>query len=68
MDKIYSALIYLKARLKEPSSILAIAFLADKFGVSVGDIGNIVGVVTTLLGVGGFFIAEAKPLTVVSDN
>jgi len=67
-EQIFSALLYLKARLQEPSSLVAIAFLADKFHVSAGDIANILGVVTTCLGFGGFFIAEKKPITVVLDN
>jgi hypothetical protein len=57
--RLFSALVFLHNRLKEPTSMLAMAYLADKFDITVGDIAPLI---TTGLGFAAFFIPEAQPL------
>jgi len=62
VNKIYSSMVYLVQRLKEPSSLIAIAYLTDKYQI---DFGVVTALATTLLGFLGFFIKECKPETKV---
>lgn len=60
VNKIYSSLVYLFRRVKEPSSLVAIAYLTDKYKI---DFGVVTVIATTLLGFLGFYIKECDPET-----
>ena len=60
VTKLYSSLVYLARRIKEPSSLIAIAYLTDKYQI---DFGVVTTLATTLLGFLGFYIKECEPET-----
>ena len=60
--------IWLKARLSEPSTMASIAAVSALGGVNVdpGAVQNALNIGTVVFGALGFFVAEAKPKTIVN--
>lgn len=67
MDKLIGAFVFLRNRLKEPSSLLSLALVMKTIGVQIDEstIQAWLDMAALIFGVLGFFVAEAKPLTKV---
>jgi hypothetical protein len=70
MDKIMGVYIYILKRCKEPSTYAALSALMTSAGLSVetGFLHNIIVLLGVAFGSLGFFIKEAKPLTIIDDR
>jgi hypothetical protein len=68
MEKILGAFWYLKDRLKEPSTLVALAVITDKAGVHIDQtmIDSALNLVSIAAGMAGFFMSEGKALGRVS--
>ena len=68
MSKLLGLFIWLKSRLSEPSTMASIAAVSALGGVNVdpGAVQNALNIGTVIFGALGFFVAEAKPKTIVN--
>ena len=67
MGKLLGMFVWLKARLKEPSSLAAIAVVLNTFGVhlNIGVVNDWLTTFTLVFGTLGFFVKEGAPETKV---
>ena len=67
MDKALGIFLYLRNRLKEPSTYASLVALCAMFGQQLPDeaIQNVMNVASLAFGALGFLVAEAKPKTIV---
>lgn len=67
MGKLLGLFLWIKPRLTEPSSFAALSAVSAMAGhqISAEDVKNVMDVATLVFGALGFFVAEAKPATVV---
>jgi hypothetical protein len=67
MGKLLGLFLWLKARLKEPSTMASIAAVCAMLGVHMDSviISDWLNTFTLVFGALGFFVAEAKPVTKV---
>lgn len=67
MNKLLGLFIWLKSRLKEPSTMASIAVVLGTFGVHLdpGIVQDWLSTFTLVFGALGFFVKEGKPETVV---
>lgn len=70
MGRLLGLFIWLKARLKEPSTYASLAAVAQAVGIQLEHsvIQDGLNVATLVFGAIGFFVKESGPLTVVEGN
>lgn len=67
MSKLLGLFLWIKPRLQEPSTFASLAAVAAMVGqhVTAEDFNNALNLATLIFGSLGFFVAEAKPITIV---